>query len=471
MNAYKLLIGGELVDGASEYEVINPATGQPLALCPRADEAQLNAAVAAAKKAFPAWAALSQNERSSKVNAVADTLEADLDSFARLLAQEGKPLFLARWEVSLSIGMLRTMAGMDLSVETLRDNAEGRILQQRTPLGVVAVITPWNFPLFLLIVKLAPGLVAGNAMVVKPAPTTPLTTLKLGEICARLLPPGVVNIITDQNDLGGLLTSNPDIAKIAFTGSTATGRKIMASAASTLKRLTLEMGGNDPAVVLDDMDPKEAATALFNGAMIDSGQTCLAIKRAYVHESIYDAVCVELARLAEAAIVDDGLAPGVQFGPLQNKQQYDKVNELIEDSRTVGKIIAGGRKNSRPGYFIHPTIVRDVPDHARIVQEEQFGPVLPVLSYKDIDEVLTRVNDSEYGLSASVWGKDVARATDVAMRIEAGTVWINKHLDLPFDIPYRGAKQSGIGVEFGYEGLKEYTQAKVINIAPERTQV
>jgi acyl-CoA reductase-like NAD-dependent aldehyde dehydrogenase len=466
MTDYKLLVDGELVDGAGSLDVINPATGEVLASCPRADEAILNRAVAAAGKAFPAWAALDHAARSAKVLALADALEAKKAEFARLLVQEqGKPLQLAEYEMWQSIEMLRTIAAMELPIEVLRETSEVRIVEQRTPLGVVAAITPWNFPMFLLMVKVAPALTAGNCLVIKPAPTTPLTTLRFGELCRDILPAGVVNVIVDQNELGGLLTAHPDIAKVAFTGSTATGRKVMASAAATLKRLTLELGGNDAALVLDDADPQQVAAALFQGAMINSGQVCLAVKRAYVPDALYDDVCEALAGIAGAAVVDDGLAQGAQLGPLQNKAQYDKVLSLIDSAREEGTIIAGGGAIDRPGYFIAPTIVRDVADNARIVREEQFGPVLPVLRYADIDDAIARVNDSEYGLAASIWGSDLDHAFAIAQRIEAGTVWINKVIDLPLDMPFRGAKQSGIGVEFGREGLKEFTQAKVINMA------
>jgi acyl-CoA reductase-like NAD-dependent aldehyde dehydrogenase len=310
-------------------------------------------------------------------------------------------------------------------------------------------------------------LLAGNTIVVKPAPTTPLATLKVGELCAEIFPPGVVNVIADANDLGGALTSHPDVAKIAFTGSTATGRKVMASAAATLKRLTLELGGNDAAIVLDDVDPQEIAPKLFFAAMINSGQVCLAAKRVFVHESIYDAVCAELAKIATGAgaLVGNGLSDGVQFGPVQNRMQYEKVKAIVEDARAQGKVIAGGEPHPGPGFFIRPTVVSGLPDSARLVCEEQFGPVMPVLKYSSIDEVIARANASEYGLGATVWSKSTERALEVARRLETGTVWINKHLDLPPSVPYGGVKQSGFGVELGQQGLEEFTQLRVLNIA------
>ncbi|MEP6869074.1 MAG: aldehyde dehydrogenase family protein [Novosphingobium sp.] len=462
-----LLIDGVLCPGASTIDVFNPATGEVIAKAACADVAQADAAIAAANRAQSAWAKMGYSNRATLLNKLADELEARQAEFARLLVQEqGKPLVFAEHEIMASYMMLRTVAGLSLDDRVLRDTPEGSIIEMRKPLGVVAAITPWNFPMFSLMVKFAPALAAGNTLVAKPAPTTPLCALLLGEICRDVLPPGVVNIITDRNDLGGYLTSHPDIAKISFTGSTATGRKVMASAAQTIKRITLELGGNDPAIVLDDMDPKDAARALFNGSMVNSGQVCLAIKRAYVPASLYEAICDELVTLADNAVVDDGFAQGVEFGPLQNRAQFDKVMDFIESARREGKIIAGGEAIDRPGYFIRPTIVRDVADDARIVAEEQFGPVLPVLSYSDLDDVIQRANATTYGLAATVWGRDMKRATDVAQRIDAGTVWINKHMDMPFDVPVRGAKQSGFGVEFGLEGLKEFTQAQIVNAGP-----
>jgi acyl-CoA reductase-like NAD-dependent aldehyde dehydrogenase len=461
-----LLINGRLVDGASTFDVINPATEQVLAACPRADLAQLNQAVAAAKAAFPAWAAKPIEERKRLLVKLADALGARSEEIARVLTQEqGKPLAMARYEIGGSIHMIRTFATMDLPVKVLKETDDTRIVMQRTPLGVVAAITPWNFPLILLMIKVAPALLAGNTVVAKPAPTTPLSTLRFGELCAEILPPGVMNIITDQNDLGGALTAHPDIAKVAFTGSTATGKKVMASVANSLKRLTLELGGNDAAIVLDDVDPKAIAAKIFGGAMVNTGQVCLAIKRVYAPDAIYEQLCAELAKLADAAVVGDGLEESTQFGPLQNKTQFEKVQSYIEDARSRGKIIAGGTPHKGKGYFIRPTIVRDIPDDARLVREEQFGPVLPVLRYSDINDAIARTNSTEYGLGATVWSSNPERAYQVALKIDSGQVWVNKHLDLPPDVPFGGAKQSGLGHEMGQEGLEEFTQAKVINMS------
>lgn len=466
MTAYKLLINGELTDGASTMDVLNPATEQVLAECPRASEEQLNQAVAAAKAAFPAWSAKSIDERKAVVSQIADLIEENAAEFAQLLTSEqGKPIADATGEVYGTAAFFRYFTSLDLPVETIDDN-EGRLVEaHRKPLGVVGAIVPWNFPMILMAFKVPPALISGNTVVLKPSPTTPLTTLRLAQLIADVVPAGVINIVTDANDLGAPLTAHPDVRKVSFTGSTATGSKVMAGAAGLLKRITLELGGNDAGVVLDDVDPKTVAPALFNSAFQNSGQVCIAMKRLYVHESIYDEMVDELATLANAAVIGDGLEQGTTHGPLQNKMQYDRVRELLDDASQNGTIAAGGEVPDQPGYFIRPTIVRDVAEGTRIVDEEQFGPVLPVISYSDEADVVSRANATDYGLGGSVWSGDLDRAYAVADQMDAGTIWINKHAELDPSIPFGGSKQSGLGTELGEDGLKEFTQLKIINMA------
>lgn len=464
--AYKLLIGGNLVDGDSTMDVVNPATEDVITKAPRASEAQLNDAVAAAKAAFPAWAETPIEQRRTVINAIANAIEAEAEDFARLLTQEqGKPLPDATGEVLGTVAFMRYFATLDMPVKVLDDNEGRRVEAHRKPLGVIGAIVPWNFPMILMAFKLPPALLAGNTLVLKPAPTTPLTTLKLAGILKEIVPAGVVNVITDANDLGAPLTAHPDIRKVSFTGSTATGAKVMEGAAKLLKRVTLELGGNDAGIVLDDVNPKEAAPQLFQSAFQNSGQVCIAMKRLYVHESIYDEMCAELAKLAEDAIIGDGLEQGTQLGPLQNKMQYDKVKDLIEDARGSGNIIAGGTTPDQKGYFIRPTIVRDIEDGTRLVDEEQFGPVLPVIKYSDADDAVARANASPYGLGGSVWAKDTDRAYALADKMDAGTIWVNKHAELDPMIPFGGSKMSGVGAELGADGLEEFTQLKIINMA------
>jgi acyl-CoA reductase-like NAD-dependent aldehyde dehydrogenase len=464
MKPYRLLIGGELVAGDSTMDVINPANETVLATCPRGSASQMDAAVAAAREAFPVWSQLDISERRTRLLALADAIEGHQDELARLLTQEqGKPLPEATAEIVYTCAFIRQLSSLDLPVKVLEDGPSRRVEQHRRPLGVVGAIIPWNFPILIVAFKIPPALLVGNTVVIKPAPTTPLTTLRLGEIMAELFPQGVINIVTDLNDLGGQLTSHPDVAKISFTGSTATGQKVMSSVAGTLKRLTLELGGNDAAIVLPDADPATVASGLYGGAFMNAGQVCLAIKRAYVHESIYDAVVDQLSELAEASVVDDGLQQGTTIGPLQNRMQYEKVKSFLTDAAKDGRIVAGGTVEDRPGYFIRPTIVADIDDRSRLVSEEQFGPILPVLKFSDLEDALARANASPWGLGGSVWGKDRDTLRDIALRMETGTAWINKHLDFGPTIPFGGAKQSGIGVEFAEEGLAEFTQVHIIN--------
>lgn len=461
---YKLTIGGELVEGARTMGVEDPATGVAFEQSPVADEAQLNQAIAAAKAAFPAWARRTCADRGACLEAVADRLDEHAEELAILLTREqGKPLAMSRQEIGRSIAFMRFTAKQDLPHRTLRDNETEHVVATRMPLGVVAAITPWNSPIWLLMMKLAPALLSGNTVIAKPAATTPLTTLLLGMLAQLALPAGVLSVIADNNDLGDKLTGHPDVAKVSFTGSTRTGIHVLQSASSTVKRTTLELGGNDAAIILDDVDIDEIAPKVFMAAMANSGQVCFAAKRIYAPRALYDRLCSALAVLANKAVVGNGMEPSTQLGPIQNRAQYERVKDLIEDSRQQGKIIAGGTPIDGPGYFIPPTVVRDISDDARLVKEEQFGPVIPVLAYDDIDELLDRVNNSEYGLAGTIWAKDTGRAFKIAERVETGTVWINCYMNIMFDVPIGGIKQSGIGWQSGKEGLDEFSQLRIIS--------
>jgi acyl-CoA reductase-like NAD-dependent aldehyde dehydrogenase len=465
MDNFYLLIDGRLQAGDSTLDVINPATEAVFARSPRASRAQLDSAVAAAKRSFIAWSQVPIATRREKLGQVADIVMANVEPLARLLTlEQGKPLKQSQNEVQRLAGFWRYYSTLDLADKVIEDSRDRKVEVRRKPLGVVAVIVPWNFPLILIGSRVPPAILAGNTVVLKPAPSTPLSTLRFAELIKDVFPPGVINVIADANDLGGELTRHPDVRKISFTGSTATGRKVMASATDTLKRVTLELGGNDPGIVLDDVNPRTAAPRLFESAFRNNGQICVALKRLYVHESIYDELCAELARLAREAIVGDGLDPASQFGPLQNRMQFEKVKALLADARQHGTVLESGEAPS-PGYFIRPTIVRDIEDGTRLVDEEQFGPVLPVIKYSDPEDALRRANGLPFGLGASVWSSNMQRAHDLAKRIDAGTVWINKHVELLPHVPFAGAKQSGVGVEMGEEGLKEFTQLQVINAA------
>ena len=463
---YKLLINGALVDGAATMPVLNPANEEVLADCPTASEAQLNEAVEAAQAGFKIWKNTPIEARRAKLGEIADIIDANADDLARILTQEqGKPLQDAMGEIVGASMFFRYFQTLDLPVEILEDSDTQRVEIHRNPLGVVGAIIPWNFPVLLLAFKLPAALLGGNSIIIKPAPTTPLSALHLGRLIADVLPAGVVNVIAENNDLGDKITAHKGISKISFTGSTATGARVMASAASTLKRITLELGGNDAGIIMDDVDVEAVAPQIFEGAFGNNGQICIAMKRVYAHETIYDKLVDELAKLAEDAIVGNGLEQGTQLGPLQNKMQFDKVKDYLDDARENGTIVAGGVVPEGKGYFIPPTIVRDIDEDSRLVREEQFGPVLPVIKYNDVEAVIERANDSEYGLGGSVWSSDVEQAYEVAKKVDSGTIWVNKHADIQPHVPFGGIKTSGIGTELGTEGLDEFTQRKVINVA------
>lgn len=465
MHNHGLLINGELHKTQHLLEVINPATEEVFVKVPRASKDELEQAVSAAKSASKLWGATNIETRRSLLTKVADAIHENIEPLAKALTQEqGKPLEAATMEIHFAEIFCRHVLSLDLPVEVLNEDDVQRVEIHRKSLGVVAGIIPWNFPFLIAIYKLAPALLAGNSIIIKPAPTTPLTAVMLGEILKDIVPAGLVNIIVDQNDLGAALTAHADIDKISFTGSTPTGKAIMASAAGTLKRITLELGGNDAAIVLDDADIKPTAQAIFNAAFINSGQVCIALKRLYVHDSIYDELCEEIAVLARQAIVGDGLKATTQFGPIQNKAQFEKVCGYIEDAKVDGSIIAGGNVSDELGYFVPLTVVKDISDGSKVVDEEPFGPVLPIIKYADEDDAIARANNSQFGLGGSVWSSNIERAQAIANQIESGTVWINQHCAFGPNIPFPATKQSGIGVEFGTEGLLEFTNMQVVNI-------
>jgi aldehyde dehydrogenase (NAD+) len=347
---------------------------------------------------------------------------------------------------------------------TVNEDSDERYSETRhIPLGVVGAIAPWNFPLILAMFKVAPALLAGNTMVLKPSPFTPLTTLKLGELAATILPAGVLNIISGGDNLGPWMTEHPGFDKISFTGSTQTGRRVMASAAPTLKRVTLELGGNDPAIVLPDANVEKIAEELFWAAFRNNGQICIATKRMYVHADVYEKLRDALVAYSKTVKIGDGSEQGTQIGPINNQPQYERVLGLIEDSKDKGyTILTGGEASDAPGYFIPVTIIDNPPENSRIVQEEQFGPVLPLIKFDDIEDVIARANASDYGLGGSVWGTDVDKAFAVAQRIASGTVWVNEVQHLSPLAAFGGMKQSGVGVEGGLEGLLEYTSTQTL---------
>lgn len=463
---FSLLINGNLHGSDISIEVINPATGAAFATCPVATRAQLDQAVTAARAAAPSWRNTSFEHRRGLIKQFSAALQANQDNLADLLTREqGKPITQARDEIARAGLQGEGMAQIEIKPEVITDNDERRIELHYVPLGVVGIITPWNAPINLAAGPLVSALYTGNTVILKPSPYTPLCTLKMGELLRDIFPAGVVNVLAGTDECGQWMTEHPGIDKISFTGSVATGKKVMASASINLKRVTLELGGNDAAIVLDDVDVNAVAPKLFFAGFVNSGQVCMAIKRIYAHEKIYDALCAAMADLAHKAKIGNGLEATTQYGPLQNKMQYDKVVALLGDIKRSGaRILAGGDVPEGRGYFVTPTIVAEVADDSRIVVEEQFGPVLPILKFNDVEDALRRANDTRYGLAGSVWSGDIPKATAIAARLEVGTAWVNQHRTTAANVPFGGAKESGMGRHYSVLGLKENMEPRVISI-------
>ncbi|WP_454455782.1 aldehyde dehydrogenase family protein [Thauera phenylacetica] len=462
-----LVIDGRKVAGdRGTLPVIDPALGEAFAECPNASPAQLDEAVAAAGRAFEQWQHSTCAERRALLEAIAARIEQNAPELAEIIVREqGKPLALAHMEVGGAVAWTRATAALELPVEVIEDRPGKRIELHRRPLGVVGSITPWNWPLMIAVWHIMPALRAGNAVVIKPSELTPLNTLRLVELIDEVAPLGLVNAVAGGGALGREISGHPGIHKIVFTGSTRTGQDIMRNAADTLKRLTLELGGNDAGIVLPGTDIGAIAEGVFGSAFLNMGQTCAALKRLYVHESQYEDMCRHLVAIAARQKVGNGLDEGTSFGPIQNRDQFERVCELVEDARAAGaRILCGGEPLPGKGYFYPPTLVADIADGTRLVDEEQFGPVLPVIRYRDVDEAVRLANASTNGLGGSVWSDDPEAARAVANRLECGTVWINGHAEVLPHCPFGGCKMSGFGVEFGLEGLLEYTRPQLLNI-------
>jgi len=454
--------------GQESRTILDPATGAVVGQAPIHTIEDLEAAVAAAAAAQPAWAAAGHDARSAALLKAADAVERSAEELAQLLSREqGKPLNgpNARFEVGACAAWLRATATTELTPEVIVDDGETYAELHYKPIGVVGAIGPWNWPMMITIWQIAPALRMGNTAVVKPSKMTPLSVLALIKVLNEELPENVLHAVSGDREVGARLAEHPAVGKIMFTGSTAGGKAIIRSSADTVKRLTLELGGNDAGIVLPDADPTTIATDLFWGAFINTGQTCAALKRLYVHEDIYDAVCTELTAVAKAMPMGVGLDENNVLGPLQNKAQYDIVADLVQAAKDSGaRILTGGNPDpGQPGYFYPTTLVADIDNTNPLVTEEQFGPALPIIRYTTIDEAIEMANGLDVGLGASVWSPNLPAAREVAARIQAGTVWINKHGAVDPRVPFGGAKQSGYGLEFGLEGLKHLGVPQIIN--------
>ncbi|MFH8251899.1 aldehyde dehydrogenase family protein [Microbacterium sp. B2969] len=468
MTVATTLLDAVTVSQSEGRAIPDAATRETIGYAPVHTVADLNAAIAAARAAQPAWAALGHAERSRILNAIADDIEASAEELAVILSREqGKPLDgpNARFEVGACAVWTRSAADTVLEPEVVFEAGSARAEVHYDPLGVVGAIGPWNWPMMITVWQIAPSLRMGNTVVAKPSEYTPLSVLALVEVFNRHLPEGVLTAISGDREVGAAIAAHPDLDKIMFTGSTATGRRIVESSAHNLARLTLELGGNDAGIVLPGTDVAQVAQDLFWGCFINTGQTCAALKRLYVHDSVYDEVVDALAGLAEAMPMGRGLDDGNVLGPLQNEKQFDIVTRLVDDARARGaRIVTGGRPLPDLGpLFYQATVVADIEDGAALVDEEQFGPAIPVIRYADVDDAVRRANASQQGLGASVWSSDRDAAIEVAKRLEAGTVWINGHGGLNPQVPFGGVKASGYGQEFGAAGLKAVAAPKVIS--------
>ncbi|WP_270259888.1 aldehyde dehydrogenase family protein [Kocuria marina] len=467
MSTYQDLLAA--VTDPSGREILDPATGEVVGSVHESTVAELDDAVAAARAAQPEWAGLGHAKRSEYLHRAADAVEANAEALAELLSREqGKPIKNgpnAAFEVGACAVWLRANADFPLEPEVLVDDESGRAELHYVPLGVVGAIGPWNWPMMITVWQVAASLRMGNTVVVKPSEYTPLSVLGLIHVLNQVLPEDVLHVVPGGGEVGKALSEHDGVDKIMFTGSTKTGQAIMRSAADGLARLTLELGGNDAGVVLPDVDPQAIAGDLFWGAFINTGQTCAALKRLYVHEDVYDSVCEALVGVAQQMPMGNGREEQNVLGPLQNKQQYDIVAGLVEDAKQGGGrvLIGGDPEPDQPGYFYPTTLVADLPDDNPLVAQEQFGPALPIIKYSDVEDAIRMANGLDVGLGASVWGSDPDAAMAVAQRLEAGTVWINKHGAVDPRVPFGGIKSSGYGLEFGVEGLKSVAASKVIS--------
>jgi acyl-CoA reductase-like NAD-dependent aldehyde dehydrogenase len=458
-----MTVGGAGVSAESTFSVVNPATGEAFAEAPDCSREQLDLAMESAQGAFDDWRR-DEKRRIDLMHRAADAVAERIDEIARIQTREqGKPLRESIAGMKKSVRRFHAYADLDIPVVTTQDDADALVQLVRRPLGVIALIKPWNGPATNVLNALGPTLRAGNTAVFKPSPYTPLSALLIGEALRDVLPPGVVNVVSGRDPLGQWVAEHPVPRGIGFTGSSASGRKVNQSAAGHLKRVLLELGGNDAAIVLDDVDIEDVAGKLVKVAFANTGQVCMAVKRVYVMEPIFEQLAGLLAKRAGQLTVGDGLTENPDLGPLSNKMQYDRVRELVDDALRNGAVpLAGGHAVDRPGYFFEPTVLTRVSEGMRIVDEEQFGPVVPVMSFKTVDEAVARANATPYGLGGSVWSADPDRAREIAERLECGTTWVNTHMQSNDRSPFGGVKGSGLGTQNGLYTIYAFTDNQTV---------
>ncbi len=473
----KMFVDGDWSDSTSgeTFDVYNPATGAVVDSVPKGGREEVRHAVDSAHEAFKVWSERPAIERSRVLLKIADIVRANLEELATSLTiEQGKPMGESRSEVNSFANTCEYYAGLigrDRGAQTPFSTGEGFFIVTKRPLGVVGAILPWNFPVSLLGWKVGPGLAAGNTFVVKPSSTTPITDLKIASLLVKAgLPPGALNVVTGPGGVvGEEIIANPKVAKIAFTGETATGKRIMEGSAKSIKRLTLELGGSDPMIVCDDADISLAVEGAAWGRFRNCGQSCTSVKRLFLFESIAEEFTKAFVEKVKTIKVGNGLEKSSHMGPVHTSEQRDKVESLVEDAESRGAtyLVKGGRPEDpslRKGNFYIPTVLSGVDYDAKIAKEECFGPALPIFIVKDLEEAIERANDTIYGLGSSVWTKDVERAYHAAERIEAGTTWVNSPPISRAEVPFGGFKQSGFGRELGIEGLDHYYETKSIQV-------